>query len=130
MNRRHRQTPFQNKTNFEPYPMLRYVVAHDQYIGRSKRHQYHSPLVEFLAKFTIRTNTNAFFASHDYSRRFRLQIYTFFSIPMPKKIRLVVKIQKISEIKMKQSVDTTQPYPQTMQRATGFRAKNEDIPKM
>ena len=70
MNRRHRQTPFQNKTNFEPYPMLQYVEAVRQYIGRSKRHQYLSPLVKILAKFTIRTYTNAFFASHDYSRRF------------------------------------------------------------
>ena len=43
---RHRQTPFQNKTNFEPHPMLLYAEAECQYIGRSKRHQYCGPLVK------------------------------------------------------------------------------------
>lgn len=64
--------------------MLQYVVAGSQYIGGNKRHQYRGPLVEFLAKFTIRTYTNAFFASHDYTRVDFLDANIhFFSIPMP-----------------------------------------------
>ena len=52
--------------------MLQYVVAQVQYISRSKRHQYRSPLVKILANFKWWTNTNAFFriARRD-SRRFQ-----------------------------------------------------------
>ena len=78
--------------------MLQYVEAKSQYISGNKRHQYRGPLVEFLAKFTIRTYTNAFFASHDIlASIFLMQIYTFFSIPMPFLIRFTIYSAKIND---------------------------------
>jgi len=80
---RHRQTPSTSKTNFEPCPMPRYAVVQDQYIDRSKRHQYRSPCVKIWR--TLMSGPIQMLSSHRTTTRvdFRVQIYTFILTLMP-----------------------------------------------
>ena len=50
--------------------MPQYAVVLNQNIWQSKRHQYCSPRVKIWRTLMCGPITNAFFASHDYSRRF------------------------------------------------------------
>lgn len=79
--------------------MLQYAVVQDQYISKSKRHQYRSPSVKIWR--TLSSGPIQMLSSHRTTTRvdLRVQIYTFFQYQRQKWIRFSVIIQKISKIK-------------------------------